>query len=152
MRYVIWRDAEVAELADAHGSGPCDSNIMRVQVPSSAPAKRPAAALKGSGAACGSFAFYVRWKAAEKNGTKRPLNDTKRPGNVLTGFFQNGIILRERCHFMRKLTHGICAYFKALCAWLWCKDQGKRIREETWLRGSQGETTIWRRNEKISCS
>ena len=29
-------DAEVAELADAHGSGPCDSNIMRVQVPSSA--------------------------------------------------------------------------------------------------------------------
>ena len=28
--------AEVAELADAHGSGPCDSNIMRVQVPSSA--------------------------------------------------------------------------------------------------------------------
>ena len=36
MRYVIWRDAEVAELADAHGSGPCDSNIMRVQVPSSA--------------------------------------------------------------------------------------------------------------------
>mgnify|MGYP003272231570 CR=1 FL=1 len=36
MRYVIWQDAEVAELADAHGSGPCDSNIMRVQVPSSA--------------------------------------------------------------------------------------------------------------------
>ena len=28
--------AEVAELADAHGSGPCDSNVMRVQVPSSA--------------------------------------------------------------------------------------------------------------------
>ena len=26
-------NAEVAELADAHGSGPCDSNIMRVQVP-----------------------------------------------------------------------------------------------------------------------
>lgn len=26
----------MAELADAHGSGPCDSNIMRVQVPSSA--------------------------------------------------------------------------------------------------------------------
>ena len=23
-------------MADAHGSGPCDSNIMRVQVPSSA--------------------------------------------------------------------------------------------------------------------
>ena len=23
----------MAELADAHGSGPCDSNIMRVQVP-----------------------------------------------------------------------------------------------------------------------
>ena len=29
-------DAEVAELADAHGSGPCESNLMRVQVPSSA--------------------------------------------------------------------------------------------------------------------
>ena len=26
----------MAELADAHGSGPCDGNIMRVQVPSSA--------------------------------------------------------------------------------------------------------------------
>ena len=26
----------MAELADAHGSGSCDSNIMRVQVPSSA--------------------------------------------------------------------------------------------------------------------
>ena len=37
--YIILRDnlrtrfAEMAELADAHGSGPCDSNIMRVQVP-----------------------------------------------------------------------------------------------------------------------
>ncbi len=28
--------AEVAELADAHGSGPCGGNTMRVQVPSSA--------------------------------------------------------------------------------------------------------------------
>lgn len=28
--------AEVAELADAHGSGPCGSNTVRVQVPSSA--------------------------------------------------------------------------------------------------------------------
>ncbi len=28
--------AEVAELADAHGSGPCGSNTMRVQVSSSA--------------------------------------------------------------------------------------------------------------------
>ena len=28
--------AEVAELADAHGSGPCGSNTLRVQVPSSA--------------------------------------------------------------------------------------------------------------------
>ena len=28
--------AEMAELADAHGSGPCDSNVMRVQVPFSA--------------------------------------------------------------------------------------------------------------------
>ena len=26
----------MAELADAHGSGPCDSNVMRVQVPFSA--------------------------------------------------------------------------------------------------------------------
>ena len=29
--------ADVAELADAHGSGPCESNFMGVQVPSSAP-------------------------------------------------------------------------------------------------------------------
>ena len=28
--------AEVAELVDAHGSGPCESNLLRVQVPSSA--------------------------------------------------------------------------------------------------------------------
>ena len=27
----------MAELADAHGSGPCESNFMGVQVPSSAP-------------------------------------------------------------------------------------------------------------------
>ena len=26
-------NAEMAELADAHGSGPCESNFMRVQVP-----------------------------------------------------------------------------------------------------------------------
>ena len=31
--------AGMAELADAHGSGPCDSNIMRVQVPSPASAE-----------------------------------------------------------------------------------------------------------------
>ena len=35
-RHTLHKYAEVAELADAHGSGPCDSNIMRVQVPSSA--------------------------------------------------------------------------------------------------------------------
>ena len=29
--------ADVAELADAHGSGPCESNFMQVQVLSSAP-------------------------------------------------------------------------------------------------------------------
>ena len=29
--------AEMAELADAHGSGPCGSDTMRVQVPLSAP-------------------------------------------------------------------------------------------------------------------
>ncbi len=28
--------AEMAELADAHGSGPCGSNTVRVQVPLSA--------------------------------------------------------------------------------------------------------------------
>ena len=28
--------AEVAELADAHGSGPCGSNTLRVRLPSSA--------------------------------------------------------------------------------------------------------------------
>ena len=32
----LYPNAEMAELADAHGSGPCDSNIMRVQVPFSA--------------------------------------------------------------------------------------------------------------------
>ena len=31
--YKIQKYAGMAELADAHGSGPCDSNIMRVQVP-----------------------------------------------------------------------------------------------------------------------
>ena len=32
--------AEVAELADAHGSGPCGSNTLRVRLPSSARGKR----------------------------------------------------------------------------------------------------------------
>ena len=31
----------MAELADAHGSGPCGSNTMRVQVPPPALAKKP---------------------------------------------------------------------------------------------------------------
>ena len=31
--YIIKRAAGMAELADAHGSGPCGSNTMRVQVP-----------------------------------------------------------------------------------------------------------------------
>ena len=34
------RNAEVAELADAHGSGPCGSNTLWVRLPSSA-GKRP---------------------------------------------------------------------------------------------------------------
>ena len=34
-------NAEVAELADAHGSGPCGSNTMRVQVPPPALTKKP---------------------------------------------------------------------------------------------------------------
>ena len=34
--YMLYSNAEVAELADAHGSGPCGSNTVRVQVPSSA--------------------------------------------------------------------------------------------------------------------
>ena len=33
------RIADVAELADAHGSGPCESNFMQVQVLSSAPVR-----------------------------------------------------------------------------------------------------------------
>ncbi len=36
MREQQRRDAEVAELADAHGSGPCGSNTLRVRLPSSA--------------------------------------------------------------------------------------------------------------------
>ena len=31
--HIMNKCAGMAELADAHGSGPCDSNIMRVQVP-----------------------------------------------------------------------------------------------------------------------
>ena len=34
--YVVLRFAGVAELADAHGSGPCGSNTVWVQVPSPA--------------------------------------------------------------------------------------------------------------------
>ena len=37
---IILAVADVAELADAHGSGPCESNFMGVQVPSSAPKAR----------------------------------------------------------------------------------------------------------------
>ena len=36
-RIITLAVADVAELADAHGSGPCESNFMGVQVPSSAP-------------------------------------------------------------------------------------------------------------------
>ena len=36
---MIYKHAEMAELADAHGSGPCGSNTMRVQVPFSAVVK-----------------------------------------------------------------------------------------------------------------
>ncbi len=39
-RSYIFTNAEMAELADAHGSGPCGSNTMRVQVPFSASFKR----------------------------------------------------------------------------------------------------------------
>ena len=35
-RSLSGRFAEVAELADAHGSGPCGSNTLRVRLPSSA--------------------------------------------------------------------------------------------------------------------
>ena len=48
-------DAEVAELADAHGSGPCGSNTVRVQVSSSARIKygsQEAAWLFGCAAFC----------------------------------------------------------------------------------------------------
>ena len=38
------KDAEVAELADAHGSGPCGSNTLRVRLPSSAGGKQEAEA------------------------------------------------------------------------------------------------------------
>ena len=38
--YMLYGNAEVAELADAHGSGPCGSNTVRVQVPSSARKKQ----------------------------------------------------------------------------------------------------------------
>ena len=33
---VVSTNAEMAELADAHGSGPCEVKLMRVQVPFSA--------------------------------------------------------------------------------------------------------------------
>ena len=38
-RSLSGRFAEVAELADAHGSGPCGSNTLWVRLPSSASAK-----------------------------------------------------------------------------------------------------------------
>ena len=36
---IIFLDADMAELADAHGSGPCESDFMQVQVLLSAPKK-----------------------------------------------------------------------------------------------------------------
>lgn len=33
----MFRHADMAELADAHGSGPCESNFMQVQLLLSAP-------------------------------------------------------------------------------------------------------------------
>ena len=60
--------AEVAELADAHGSGPCGSNTMRVQVPPPALAKKPVSKTcfqKGAGF----FVFWTEWTFIQK----RPL-------------------------------------------------------------------------------
>lgn len=37
MLYNVYYNADVAELADAHGSGPCEGSFMGVRVPSSAP-------------------------------------------------------------------------------------------------------------------
>ncbi len=36
-KYISKKHAEVAELADAHGSGPCGRNTLWVRLPSSAP-------------------------------------------------------------------------------------------------------------------
>ena len=49
--------AEVAELVDAHGSGPCGSNPLRVQVPSSARWK-----IRYPRALPGGILFYVAQK------------------------------------------------------------------------------------------
>ena len=55
----------MAELADAHGSGPCEGNFMEVRILLSAPIKKLRAfALSffiGQGLLCPIFAFLLKW-------------------------------------------------------------------------------------------
>ena len=58
--------AEVAELADAHGSGPCGSNTLRVRLPSSAFfIKRFRDFAKSLFCFIGNYIFYVEKLPAE---------------------------------------------------------------------------------------
>ena len=49
--------ADMAELADAHGSGPCEGYFMGVRIPLSAPNKKPEAIC---------FGFFI-WSALAKD-------------------------------------------------------------------------------------
>ena len=55
----------MAELADAHGSGPCEGNFMEVRILLSAPIKTQSFSSEfffmGQGLLCPVFAFLLKW-------------------------------------------------------------------------------------------
>ena len=55
----------MAELADAHGSGPCEGNFMEVRILLSAPKKTQSFCSEfffmGQGLLCSVFAFLLKW-------------------------------------------------------------------------------------------
>ena len=81
LSYYIKAVADVAELADAHGSGPCESNFMGVQVPSSAPKQYNPNQIFPVGDGFGLFVYFEKFEDTHfKNGIiKRPNSKPRGP-------------------------------------------------------------------------
>ena len=68
-------------------------------------------------------------------------------------FLRNGIMLLGIVSvYAGTDTQRLYTFCKKLCTTLWHKAFGRTYCEGVWLRGSRGELTLWRTNEKIYCS